>query len=55
MAARIRRVLSVCSAEKLYVNPDCGFGWSPRHMCNQKVRALAAGAVLARQELMGKK
>ena len=33
--------------------PDCGFGWSPRYMCNQKVRALAAGAVLARQQLTG--
>ena len=46
---------TVCPAEKLYVNPDCGFGWSPRYMCNQKVQALAAGAVLARAELTGKK
>jgi 5-methyltetrahydropteroyltriglutamate--homocysteine methyltransferase len=53
VAARIRRVLTVCRPEKLYVNPDCGFGWSPRYMCNQKVRALAAGAVLARQQLNG--
>ena len=29
VAARIRRVLTVCPPEKLYVNPDCGFGWSP--------------------------
>ena len=55
VAKRIKRVLAVCKPEKLYVNPDCGFGWSPRYMCNQKVRALAAGAVLARQELSGKK
>jgi len=55
VATRIKRVLGVCRPEKLYVNPDCGFGWSPRYMCNQKVRALAAGAVLARQELSGKK
>ncbi len=55
VAKRIKRVLAVCKPEKLYVNPDCGFGWSPRYMCNQKVRALAAGAVLARQELQGKK
>ena len=41
--------------EKLYVNPDCGFGWSPRYMCNQKIAALAAGAALARAELTGKK
>jgi 5-methyltetrahydropteroyltriglutamate--homocysteine methyltransferase len=53
VARRIHRVLEVCRPEKLYVNPDCGFGWSPRYMCNQKVRALAAGAALARQQLTG--
>jgi len=46
-------VLAVCRPEKLSVNPDCGFGWSPRYMCNQKVRALAAGAALARAKLTG--
>jgi 5-methyltetrahydropteroyltriglutamate--homocysteine methyltransferase len=51
VAERIRRVLTVCPAEKLTVNPDCGFGWSPRYMCNQKLRALAAGAALARADL----
>jgi 5-methyltetrahydropteroyltriglutamate--homocysteine methyltransferase len=49
VAKRIRRVLEVCRPERLYVNPDCGFGWSPRYMCNQKIRALAAGAALARK------
>ena len=53
VAGRIRRVLAVCRPEKLSVNPDCGFGWSPRYMCNQKVRALAAGAALARAQLTG--
>jgi len=53
VAERIRRVLAVCKPEKLYVNPDCGFGWSPRYMCNQKVRALAAGAALSRKQLAG--
>ena len=53
VAARIRRVLAVCAPERLTLNPDCGFGWSPRYMCNQKVRALAAGAALARRELAG--
>ncbi len=53
VAGRIRRVLQVCRPEKLYVNPDCGFGWSPRYMCNQKIRALAGGAALARKELRG--
>jgi 5-methyltetrahydropteroyltriglutamate--homocysteine methyltransferase len=55
VARRIHRVLAVCRPEKLYVNPDCGFGWSPRYMCNQKIRGLAAGAALARAELTGKK
>lgn len=53
VALRIRRVLEVCPAEKLTVNPDCGFGWSPRYLCNQKLAALAAGARLARHELTG--
>ncbi len=48
------RELGVCKAEKLSVNPDCGFGWSPRYICNQKIRALAAGAALLRAELMGR-
>ena len=51
---RIRRVLQVCPVEKLTLNPDCGFGWSPRYMCNQKLRGLAAGAALVRKELTGK-
>ena len=55
VARRIRRVLEVCPAEKLTVNPDCGFGWSPRYLCNQKITALAAGAALVRRELMGRR
>ena len=55
VAARIRRVLQVCPAEKLTVNPDCGFGWSPRYMCNQKLAALAAGTALVRKELSGRR
>ena len=55
VARRIHRVLEVCPAEKLTVNPDCGFGWSPRYMCNQKLRALAAGAARARTELTGRR
>ena len=55
VAQRIRRVLQVCPAERLTVNPDCGFGWSPRYMCNQKLGALAAGAAIVRQELTGKR
>ena len=55
VAGRIRRVLQVCPAERLTVNPDCGFGWSPRYMCNQKLTALAAGAALVRKELAGQR
>jgi 5-methyltetrahydropteroyltriglutamate--homocysteine methyltransferase len=55
VARRIRRVLQACPVEKLTLNPDCGFGWSPRYMCNQKLRGLAAGAALVRSELTGKK
>jgi methionine synthase II (cobalamin-independent) len=41
--------------EKVTLNPDCGFGWSPRYMCNQKLTSLVAGAKLARAELTGKR
>jgi 5-methyltetrahydropteroyltriglutamate--homocysteine methyltransferase len=51
VAGRIRKVLQVCPADKLTVNPDCGFGWSPRYMCNQKLRGLASGAALVRREI----
>lgn len=54
VAERIRRILKVWPAEKLYVNPDCGFGWSPRAMCNQKLAALVGGARLVRHELEGR-
>src|SRR5262249_16390788 len=53
VARRIRRALTVCPAAKLYVNPDCGSGWAPRYMCNQKGQTLAAGAALVRAELTG--
>jgi 5-methyltetrahydropteroyltriglutamate--homocysteine methyltransferase len=55
VAKRIRKALKVCPAEKLTLNPDCGFGWSPRYMCNQKLTALAAGAALVRGELQGRR
>ena len=55
VAKRIGKVLHVCPPEKLTVNPDCGFGWSPRYMCNAKLTALAAGAALARAQLQGRR
>ena len=32
VAERLRTVLRYASAEKVYINPDCGFGWSPRNV-----------------------
>jgi 5-methyltetrahydropteroyltriglutamate--homocysteine methyltransferase len=54
VAYRIRRVLEHFEPEQVWINPDCGFGWSPRYMCNQKLQAMAAGAKLARRELEGR-
>jgi 5-methyltetrahydropteroyltriglutamate--homocysteine methyltransferase len=51
VAKRIHTALKYVKPEQLWVNPDCGFGWSPRYMCNQKIGALAAGAKLAREQL----
>jgi 5-methyltetrahydropteroyltriglutamate--homocysteine methyltransferase len=51
VAARIRRALQYVQPEKLYINPDCGFGWSPRGMYAQKLQAMVAGATIVRAEL----
>src|SRR4029453_7980007 len=51
VAVRIRRLLRFVKPEKLYLNPDCGFGWSPRGMCVQKLQAMVAGAKIVREEL----
>ena len=47
----MRQALKYVKRDKLVLNPDCGFGWSPRNMCNEKLQALAAGAALVRAEL----
>ncbi len=51
VATRLRQVLQHASAEKVYVNPDCGFGWSPRNMAVGKLHALVAGTQIVRDEL----
>ena len=51
VAERIRVALQYVRPEKLVLNPDCGFGWSPRGMCNGKLKALAEGAAIVRAEL----
>jgi 5-methyltetrahydropteroyltriglutamate--homocysteine methyltransferase len=51
VANRLRRVLKHFRPEQLWVNPDCGFGWSPRYMCNQKIQSMVAGVKKVRKEL----
>jgi 5-methyltetrahydropteroyltriglutamate--homocysteine methyltransferase len=51
VAARLRKVLQYADPEKVYINPDCGFGWSPRNMAVGKLRAMVAGTQIVRQEL----
>ncbi|HEV8635456.1 MAG TPA: methionine synthase [Chloroflexota bacterium] len=51
VAERVRRVLEVCRPERLSLCPDCGFGWSPRLMCVQKLKSLVEGTKIVRREL----
>ena len=51
VAERLRIVLRYASPEKVYINPDCGFGWSPRNMAVGKLHAMVAGTHIVRQEL----
>ena len=52
VAERVQRVLEVCPADKLTLVPDCGFGWTPHGICRTKLRALGAGAKLARERFL---
>lgn len=51
VAARLRQVLQYASPDKVYINPDCGFGWSPRNMAVGKLQAMVAGTRIVRDEL----
>jgi 5-methyltetrahydropteroyltriglutamate--homocysteine methyltransferase len=51
VAARLRQVLQYADPEKVYSNPDCGFGWSPRNKAVGKLHAMVAGTKMVRQEL----
>ncbi len=53
VAERVRRCLEFVPAEKLSLVPDCGFFAVPRWVAAEKLRRLAAGARLARQQLAG--
>ncbi len=55
VAHRIRQILKHVPVEKLTLVPDCGFFQLPRWLTVLKLRALAAGARLVREELAGHK
>ena len=51
VAARIRRALPHCPAERLVVAPDCGLKYLPRPVAYGKMRAMVEGAAMVREEL----
>jgi 5-methyltetrahydropteroyltriglutamate--homocysteine methyltransferase len=51
VASRIRAFLVHVPADRLWLNPDCGFWETPRWVCQQKLRALVDGTRLVRREL----
>ena len=53
VAERIRALLRHVPAERLWLNPDCGFWETPRWVVKQKLAALCTGAQIVRQELGG--
>jgi 5-methyltetrahydropteroyltriglutamate--homocysteine methyltransferase len=51
VAARIRRALPYIDVERLIVAPDCGLKYLPRPVAFAKMKAMADGAAIVRQEL----
>jgi len=51
VAARIRRALPHCAAERIVVAPDCGLKYLPREVAFGKMKAMADGAAIVRGEL----
>ncbi len=51
VAARIRRALPHCAAERIVVAPDCGLKYLPRDVAFGKMKAMADGAAIVRGEL----
>ncbi|MBI4610361.1 MAG: hypothetical protein HY726_15290 [Candidatus Rokubacteria bacterium] len=47
----MRLLLQYVSADKLWLNPDCGFWETPRRIARQKLDALVQGAQTVRKEL----
>jgi 5-methyltetrahydropteroyltriglutamate--homocysteine methyltransferase len=53
VAERIRALLRYVPAERLWLNPDCGFWETPRWVVKLKLAALVQGAHIVRRELAG--
>ena len=59
IAARIREALEFWSPEKIFLNPDCGFGCFANRCVNEeqvafeKLKAMVAAAKMVRAELAG--
>ncbi|HEX5432347.1 MAG TPA: hypothetical protein VFW83_10285, partial [Bryobacteraceae bacterium] len=51
VAARIRRALPYISPERIVAAPDCGLKYLPRAVAFGKMKAMAEGARLVRNEL----
>lgn len=51
VATRIRQALEYIPAEKLYLSPDCGMKFMPRHRAYGKLKAMVEGAKIVRAEL----
>jgi 5-methyltetrahydropteroyltriglutamate--homocysteine methyltransferase len=51
VAERIRRVIEVVSPERVYLTTDCGMKPLPRTVARMKLRALAEGARIVRDEV----
>ena len=54
IAGRIRRALPHHDAEKIIVAPDCGLKYLPRDIAYAKMKAMADGAAIVREELASK-
>ena len=51
VAARIRKALPFIDVERLIIAPDCGLKYLPRNVAFGKMKAMADGAAIVRQEL----
>ena len=51
VAERIRKVLKVVPAERVYLSTDCGMKPLPRTVARMKLKALADGAAIVRKEI----